>query len=80
MQTDQLDVRLKAVKLLGDLFSSTERPISESFRPLFSEFLKRLTDRVVEVRISVIEHVKNFLILNPSRPEAPDIICKESFF
>ncbi|CAA7407780.1 unnamed protein product [Spirodela intermedia] len=72
--TDQLDVRLKAVKLLGELFSSTEHPISESFRPLFSEFLKRLTDRVVEVRVSVIEHVKNFLILNPSRPEAPDII------
>uniref|UniRef100_A0A1D1Z6W4 Sister chromatid cohesion protein PDS5 B n=1 Tax=Anthurium amnicola TaxID=1678845 RepID=A0A1D1Z6W4_9ARAE len=72
--TDQLDVRLKAVKLLGDLFSLPDHSVSESFRPLFTEFLKRLADRVVEVRILVIEHVKNCLISNPSRPEASEII------
>ncbi|XP_008805490.2 sister chromatid cohesion protein PDS5 homolog A isoform X2 [Phoenix dactylifera] len=72
--TDKLDVRLKAVQLLGDLFALPGVSISESFQPLFSEFLKRLTDRVVEVRISVIEHLKHCLISNPSRPEAPQII------
>ncbi|XP_078443131.1 binding protein isoform X2 [Wolffia australiana] len=73
--TDQLDVRVKAVRLIGNMFSSSEKPISESFRPLFSEFLKRLNDRVLEVRVSVVEHLKKFLISDPSRPEAPDIIA-----
>ncbi|WOL19426.1 sister chromatid cohesion protein [Canna indica] len=72
--TDKLDIRLKAVQLLGDLFSLPELPISEAFHPVFLEFLKRLTDRVVEVRLSVIEHLKNCLISNPCRPEAPQII------
>lgn len=71
---DSLDVRLKAVQLLGELFALSEFSISESFQPLFTEFLKRLTDRVVEVRVSVIEHLKNCLISNPTRPEAPSII------
>ncbi|XP_077217250.1 sister chromatid cohesion protein PDS5 homolog A-like isoform X2 [Tasmannia lanceolata] len=72
--TDQLDVRLKAVKLLGGLFALPGHAISETFQPLLSEFLKRLSDRVVEVRVSVIEHVKNCLMANPFRAEAPDII------
>ncbi|URE34813.1 Sister chromatid cohesion protein PDS5 [Musa troglodytarum] len=73
-RTDKLDIRLKAVHLLGDLFSLAEVPISEAFHPVFLEFLKRLTDRVVEVRLSVIEHLKNCLISDPSLPEAPQII------
>ncbi|KAJ0986902.1 hypothetical protein J5N97_005258 [Dioscorea zingiberensis] len=72
--TDKLDIRQKAVSLLGELFALPGCPISESFQPLFSEFLKRLTDRVVDVRVSVVEHVKNCLMSNPSRPEAPQII------
>lgn len=67
------------MKLLGDLFALPNNTISEIFRPLFSEFLKRLTDRVVEVRISVIEDVKKCLLSNPSRSEAPEIISKEAF-
>ncbi|XP_068641410.1 sister chromatid cohesion protein PDS5 homolog A-like isoform X2 [Aristolochia californica] len=73
--TDELNVRLKAVKLLGELFSLPGHAISETFQPLFIEFLKRLTDRVVEVRISVIEHVKDCILSNPSRAEAPNIIA-----
>ncbi|KAG9448592.1 hypothetical protein H6P81_008557 [Aristolochia fimbriata] len=73
--TDKLNVRLKAVKLLGELFSLSGHAISQTFQPLFSEFLKRLTDRVVEVRISVIEHVKNCILSNPSRAEALEIIA-----
>ncbi|CAL9170887.1 unnamed protein product [Musa hybrid cultivar] len=72
--TDKLDIRLKAVQLLGDLFSLPEVPISEAFHSVFLEFLKRLTDRLVEVRLSVIEHLKNCLISNPFRPEAAQII------
>lgn len=72
--TDQLEVRLKAVKLVGDLFSIPGHAITEPFQPVFSEFLKRLTDRAVEVRMSVLEHVKNFLLSNPSRAESSQII------
>jgi sister-chromatid-cohesion protein PDS5 len=49
----------------------------ECFKTLFAEFLKRLTDRVVEIRISVVEYSKRCLISNPSRAEAPEIISKE---
>ncbi|XWS18109.1 hypothetical protein CRYUN_Cryun32bG0013400 [Craigia yunnanensis] len=72
--TDQLDTRLRAVKLVGDLFDLPGSTICEAFQPIFSEFLKRLTDRVVGVRMSVLEHVKSCLLLDPSRPEAPQII------
>ena len=76
LQTDQLDTRLKAVRLVGDLFSLPGTAISEAFLPIFSEFLKRLTDRVVEVRMRVLEHVKSCLLSDPLRAEAPQIIGK----
>lgn len=72
--TDQLDVRLKSVKLLGRLFAIPGHPLPEVFRPLFLEFLKRLTDKDVEVRLSVVEHAKECLLSNPFRHEAADII------
>lgn len=65
--------------LVGDLFSLPESTISGPFLPVFSEFLKRLTDRVADVRMSVLEHVKSCLLVNPIRPEAPQIICKKSY-
>ncbi|KAJ4831103.1 hypothetical protein Tsubulata_033020 [Turnera subulata] len=72
--TDQLDTRLKAVRLVGDLFALSESVITEAFQPIFSEFLKRLTDRVVAVRMSVLQQVKSCLLSNPSRAETPQII------
>ncbi|GFY91653.1 binding protein [Actinidia rufa] len=72
--TDHLDTRLKAVRLVGDLFALPESAISETFQPIFLEFLKRLTDRVVEVRMSVLERAKICLLSNPVRSEAPQII------
>ncbi|XP_060185631.1 sister chromatid cohesion protein PDS5 homolog A isoform X2 [Lycium barbarum] len=72
--TDQLDVRLKAVHLVGDLFALSGSAISEAFQPIFLEYLKRLTDRIVEVRMSVLEHVKGCLLSDPFRQEAPQII------
>lgn len=76
LQTDQLDTRLKAVGLVGDLFALPGSAISDAFQPIFSEYLKRLTDRVVAVRMSVLEHVKSCLLSNPLRAEASQIICK----
>lgn len=76
LQTDQLDTRLKAVKLVGDLFALPGSPIPETFQPIFLEFLKRLTDRIIEVRMSVLEHIKVCLLSDPVRSEAPQIIGK----
>ncbi|KAL0310797.1 UNVERIFIED_CONTAM: hypothetical protein Sangu_2374400 [Sesamum angustifolium] len=72
--SDQLDIRLKAVGLVGDLFALPGSTISEAFKPVFLEFLKRLTDRVVEVRMSVLEYVKICLLENPFRAEAHQMI------
>ncbi|PIN12278.1 Sister chromatid cohesion complex Cohesin, subunit PDS5 [Handroanthus impetiginosus] len=72
--SDQLDIRLKAVALVGDLFALPKSNISEAFKPVFLEFLKRLTDRVVEVRMSVLEYVKMCLLEDPFRAEAHQII------
>ncbi|KAJ9566892.1 hypothetical protein OSB04_002858 [Centaurea solstitialis] len=73
--TDTIDLRLKAVKLVGDLFSIPGSSIPETFQPIFFEFLKRLTDRVVEVRMLVLEHVKLCMLSNPSRSEAPQLVA-----
>ncbi|CAK8564487.1 unnamed protein product [Lathyrus sativus] len=72
--TNQLETRLKAMNLVGDMISIPGTSIPEAFQPMFSEFLKRLSDRVVEVRMSALEHVKNCLLLNPFRAEASQIL------
>ncbi|XP_065851682.1 sister chromatid cohesion protein PDS5 homolog A isoform X2 [Euphorbia lathyris] len=72
--TDQLDIRLKAVGSVGDLFALPGSVVAESFQPIFSEFLKRLSDRGVEVRMSVLERVKSCLLSDPTRAEASEII------
>ncbi|KAL6553181.1 hypothetical protein OROGR_007023 [Orobanche gracilis] len=73
-RNDQLEIRLKAVSLAGNLFALPGSSISEAFKPVFLEFLKRLTDRVVRVRMSVLEYVKLCLLENPFRTEAHQVI------
>ncbi|XP_061344321.1 sister chromatid cohesion protein PDS5 homolog A [Gastrolobium bilobum] len=71
--TDQLETRLKAVNLVGDIIALPGTSIAEEFQPIFSEFLNRLTDIDFGVRMSVLEHVKSSLLSNPFRAEAPQI-------
>ncbi|KAK7331159.1 hypothetical protein VNO77_25376 [Canavalia gladiata] len=71
--TDQLETRLKAVNLVGDIIVLPGSSIPEVFQPIFLEFLKRLTDRDFGVRMSVLEYVKSCLLSNPLRAEAPQI-------
>ncbi|KAL2932207.1 Sister chromatid cohesion protein PDS5-like protein B [Bienertia sinuspersici] len=70
---DQSEARLRAVNLVGELFALPASAISEAFHSIFVEFLKRLTDRVVEVRMSALDYVKKCLLSNPIRPEAAQI-------
>ncbi|XP_044461448.1 sister chromatid cohesion protein PDS5 homolog A isoform X2 [Mangifera indica] len=72
--TEQLDIRLKAVQLVGYLFALPGSSNTEAFQPIFSEFLKRSTDRVVAVRMSVLDHVKSCLLPNPLRADIPEIL------
>ncbi|KAL2603500.1 hypothetical protein GLYMA_09G014600v4 [Glycine max] len=74
LMADQLETRLKAVNLVGDIIALPGFSTAEAFQPTFSEFLKRLTDRDFGVRMSVLEHVKSCLLSNPSRAEARQII------
>ena len=67
-------MQLKVVKLVGELFCIPGSVIPETFQPILLEFLRRLTDRVVEVRMSVLEHVKLSMLSNPFRPESPQLI------
>ncbi|XP_038690339.1 sister chromatid cohesion protein PDS5 homolog A-like isoform X1 [Tripterygium wilfordii] len=72
--TDQLDTRLNGVRLVGDLFTLPGSSVSEAFHPIFLEYLRRLSDRVVGVRMTVLERVRSCLLTSPSRAETPQII------
>ncbi|KAL4585339.1 hypothetical protein LXL04_009957 [Taraxacum kok-saghyz] len=72
---DRIDIRSKAVKFVGDLFSIKGSTIPQTFHPLFLEFLNKFTDKVVEIRMSVIEHAKICLLSDPSRTEAQQLIA-----
>ncbi|KAL8137333.1 hypothetical protein V2J09_003334 [Rumex salicifolius] len=72
---DQSESRIRAVRLVGEIFAIPGREICEAFKPIFTEFLKRLTDRIVEVRMTVLDCIKNCLLSYPSRPEAPQIFA-----
>ncbi|KAK9715125.1 hypothetical protein RND81_06G145000 [Saponaria officinalis] len=72
---DQSEARIRAVNLVGELFAVPGSVIPEAFQCIFVEFLKRLTDREVEVRMTVLDFVKKCLLSNPSRPEATQIFA-----
>nr|XP_043623301.1 sister chromatid cohesion protein PDS5 homolog B-like isoform X2 [Erigeron canadensis] len=72
--TDEIDLRLERVRLVGNLFALKGTTVPETFHPLFLEFLKRLNDKAVEVRKSVLEHVKLCLLSDTFRSEAPKIV------
>ncbi|XP_027339072.1 sister chromatid cohesion protein PDS5 homolog A-A [Abrus precatorius] len=71
---DQMETRLEAVNLVGDIIAHLGSSIPEAFLPIFLEFLKRLTDRDFGLHVSVLNHVKSCLLSNPSRAEVPQII------
>lgn len=66
------------MNLVGDIIALPKSSIAEAFKPVLSEFLKRLTDSDFGVRMSVLEHVKKSLLSNPHRDEAPQIICEST--
>lgn len=76
MQTDQVDVRIKSVNLIGKLLTVVEDYEIHEHHFLFVELLKRFSDKSAEVRISVIRAVKACYMANPSAIESHEILCK----
>lgn len=72
---DQVNVRLKAVKLLGRLFALPGQHVAKEYRQLFLEFLKRFTDKSAEVRLAMIDCAKDCLKVNPSGCETSEILA-----
>ncbi|KAK7275658.1 hypothetical protein RIF29_16778 [Crotalaria pallida] len=71
---DQVDVRIKAVNLVGKLFALPEHHVAQKYHELFVEFLKRFSDKSVDVRISALQCAKAFYAVNPYGSESHEII------
>ncbi|XP_019460582.1 PREDICTED: sister chromatid cohesion protein PDS5 homolog A isoform X3 [Lupinus angustifolius] len=71
---DQVDVRIKAVNLVGKLFALPEHHAALKYPELFVEFLKRFSDKSVDVRISALQCANAFYAANPYGRESHEII------
>ncbi|XP_039137720.1 sister chromatid cohesion protein PDS5 homolog A isoform X2 [Dioscorea cayenensis subsp. rotundata] len=72
--TDQVDVRLEAVRLVSKLLALSKLRLNEECHLVFLEFLKRFSDKSAEVRSVAIECAKACYIANPTGNEAQEII------
>ncbi|GAB4844181.1 hypothetical protein Ancab_037547 [Ancistrocladus abbreviatus] len=72
--TDQVDVRIKSVNLIGKLLALPEDHGTQEHHHLLAELLKRFSDKVAEVRISAIHSAKNCYLANPSVTESHEIL------
>jgi hypothetical protein len=70
---DKLNVRLKAVALLGRLFALPGRQFTQEHPLVFAEFLKRFSN-VVDVRVAVVNCAKAFMEANPNGEQASKIL------
>ena len=75
MQSEKVDVRTKAVKLVGRLFAS-RKGVSEKFDKLFSECLKRFNDKSVDVRLAMVECSKQCLACSSSTSVAEELLSE----
>lgn len=67
-------MRLKALKLIGRIFALPGQTAPHEFRQLFSEFVKRFTDKDLDVRVAALECAKEVVLANPSGPKGTDIV------
>ncbi|OAY80665.1 Sister chromatid cohesion protein PDS B, partial [Ananas comosus] len=72
--TDQVDVRLEAVQLIGKLVALSKLHFGQDYRSVFVEFLKRFSDKATEVRIAAIECAKACYLALPSGNEVHDVL------
>ncbi|KAG0502674.1 hypothetical protein HPP92_002746, partial [Vanilla planifolia] len=71
---DQVDARLKAVQLVGKLLVISNLCFVRDHRPVFIEFLRRFSDKSVEVRLASLDWAKEGYLVNPIADEAQRIL------
>lgn len=80
LQKDKVSVRLKAIALLGRLFVHPSRQFAQEYPTVFAEFLKRFSDKVVEVRVAVVNCSKAFVEAYPTSEQAVEILSEFLMF
>lgn len=78
LQTDQVDVRIKAVNLIGRLFALSGCHVAQEYHPVFVEFLNRFSDKSADVRKSAVLCAKTFYLNHPSTTESEEVLGKLS--
>ncbi|KAJ0024548.1 hypothetical protein Pint_08187 [Pistacia integerrima] len=74
LSIDQVDVRIKALNLIGKLFALPKNGVAERHRHLFVEFLKRFSDKSPEVRIRALQCAKAYYLANPFGAESHEVL------
>ncbi|KAF5780412.1 putative sister chromatid cohesion protein Pds5 [Helianthus annuus] len=63
--TEQVDVRITAIKFVGKLFSIPGCHIAQEYHHLFAEFINRFADKSSAVRLNAVLCAKSFYLFNP---------------
>ncbi|KAG6507208.1 hypothetical protein ZIOFF_032549 [Zingiber officinale] len=72
--TEQVDIRLRAVRLVGNLLAKSELRFGQTYYAFFVEFLNRFSDKSTEIRIATIECARECYMAHPFGKEAHDIL------
>ncbi|PKA51709.1 hypothetical protein AXF42_Ash003076 [Apostasia shenzhenica] len=67
---DQVDTRLKAVHLIGNLLVISKLKFAQQHPPVFAEFLRRFSDKSTEVRRASLEWAKVCFVADASASDA----------
>ncbi|XP_044977567.1 sister chromatid cohesion protein PDS5 homolog A-B isoform X2 [Hordeum vulgare subsp. vulgare] len=78
--SDQVDIRLEAVHLIGRLLVFSNLRFGQENQILFMEFLKRFSDKSAEVRIAAIDAAKACYIAASSGNVAQNVLSKTATF
>nr|XP_043616578.1 sister chromatid cohesion protein pds5 isoform X2 [Erigeron canadensis] len=72
--TDQVDVRITAIKFVGKLFSIPGCHVAQEYHHLFIEFLNRFSDKSAAVRLNAVLCAKSFYLTNTSGEESTAVL------
>ncbi|KAD2805787.1 hypothetical protein E3N88_39164 [Mikania micrantha] len=72
--TDQVDVRITAIKFVGKLFSVPGRHVAQEYHHLFIEFINRFSDKSAAVRLNAVLCAKSFYLINPPGEESTAVL------
>ncbi|XP_076919857.1 sister chromatid cohesion protein PDS5 homolog B-like [Bidens hawaiensis] len=72
--TDQVDVRIAAVKCVGKLFSIPGHHVAQENHNLFMEFINRFSDKSAAVRLIAVLCAKSFYLINPPGEESTMVL------